>query len=72
MIIIISNMRNLFILVFFCVLSFTAYSQEDERYVPETDPLVLEKLEKCQYLNFGLFMQWGPYCKLGVVESCSI
>ncbi len=48
------------------------YSQEDERYVPETDPLVLEKLEKWQDLKFGLLMHWGPYSQWGIVESWSI
>ena len=42
------------------------------RYVPETDPLVLEKLEKWQDLKFGLLMHWGPYSQWGVVESWSI
>jgi alpha-L-fucosidase len=47
-------------------------AQEDERYVPETDPLVLEKLEQWQDLKFGLLMHWGPYSQWGVVESWSI
>ncbi|MEX0315117.1 MAG: alpha-L-fucosidase [Allomuricauda sp.] len=53
----------------------TGWSQaiyEDERYVPETDPLVLEKLEKWQDLKFGLLMHWGPYSQWGIVESWSI
>ena len=48
------------------------YSQEDERYVPETDPLVLAKLEKWQDLKFGLLMHWGTYSQWGIVESWSI
>jgi len=48
------------------------YSQEDNRYVPETDPLVLEKLEQWQDLKFGLLMHWGTYSQWGVVESWSI
>ncbi len=51
----------------------SAFSQhEDERYVPETDPLVLAKLERWQDLKFGLLMHWGPYSQWGVVESWSI
>ena len=46
--------------------------EEEERYVQETDPLVLEKLEKWQDLKFGLLMHWGPYSQWGVVESWSI
>ncbi len=48
------------------------YSQEDERYVPETDPLVLDKLDKWQDLKFGLLMHWGTYSQWGIVESWSI
>lgn len=45
---------------------------EDERYVPETDSLVLKKLNQWQDLKFGLLMHWGPYSQWGVVESWSI
>jgi len=47
-------------------------AQEDERYVPETDPLVLKKLEEWQDLKFGLLMHWGTYSQWGIVESWSI
>jgi alpha-L-fucosidase len=45
---------------------------EEERYVPETDPLVLEKLEQWQDIKFGLLMHWGAYSQWGIVESWSI
>ena len=45
---------------------------EDERYVPETDPLVQSKLEKWQDLKFGLLMHWGAYSQWGIVESWSL
>jgi len=47
-------------------------AQEDERYVPETDPLVLQKLEQWQDIKFGLLMHWGTYSQWGIVESWSI
>ena len=51
----------------------TVIAQHDHgRYVPETDPLVLEKLEKWQDIKFGLLMHWGPYSQWGIVESWSI
>jgi len=50
----------------------SAFSQEDERYIQETDPLVLDKLEKWQDLKFGLLMHWGTYSQWGIVESWSI
>jgi len=45
---------------------------EEERYVPETDPLVIKKLEQWQDLKFGLLMHWGAYSQWGIVESWSI
>ncbi|WP_232623033.1 alpha-L-fucosidase [Pareuzebyella sediminis] len=45
---------------------------EDERYVPETDPMVLEKLDAWQDIKFGLLMHWGTYSQWGIVESWSI
>ncbi|GJM33309.1 MAG: alpha-L-fucosidase [Saprospiraceae bacterium] len=44
----------------------------EDRYVPETDPLVLEKLDQWQDLKFGLLMHWGAYSQWGIVESWSI
>ena len=63
-----------FILFFLLIISqINLLSQQNEsRYVPETDPLVLEKLEKWQDLKFGLLMHWGTYSQWGIVESWSI
>jgi alpha-L-fucosidase len=65
------NIAKLLVLLLF--ISQSIYSQEeDEKYVPETDPVVLQKLEQWQDLKFGLLMHWGPYSQWGVVESWSI
>jgi len=45
---------------------------EEDRYVRETDPLVLRNLDRWQDIKFGLLMHWGPYSQWGVVESWSI
>ncbi|MCD4734853.1 MAG: alpha-L-fucosidase [Bacteroidales bacterium] len=45
---------------------------EEQKYVPDSDPLVQEKLEQWQDLKFGLLMHWGPYSQWGIVESWSI
>ncbi|WP_372793464.1 alpha-L-fucosidase [Lutibacter sp.] len=45
---------------------------EDERYVPETDSLVLKKLDEWQGKKFGLLMHWGTYSQWGIVESWSL
>lgn len=68
------------IITFMMALAFTLICQvinaqaiyEDERYVPETDPLVLEKLEQWQDMKFGLLMHWGTYSQWGIVESWSL
>ncbi|MFO7852433.1 MAG: alpha-L-fucosidase [Bacteroidota bacterium] len=66
-------MKALIIVLFCLLISATVLSQHHPgRYVPETDPLVLEKLERWQDLKFGLLMHWGPYSQWGVVESWSI
>jgi alpha-L-fucosidase len=65
-------MRSIFLMCLFISLAGTGFSQEDERYVPETDPLVLQKLEQWQDMKFGLLMHWGTYSQWGIVESWSI
>jgi len=60
-----------FLLAF--IVTLNVFSQHHpDRYVPETDPLVLEKLEQWKDLKFGLLMHWGPYSQWGIVESWSI
>ncbi len=62
-----------FVLTFFLMLPFLADAQEEkQKYFPETDPLVLEKLEQWQDIKFGLLMHWGTYSQWGIVESWSI
>jgi len=51
---------------------FAQAAYEDERYVPETDPLVLKKLAEWQNFKFGLLMHWGTYSQWGIVESWSL
>ncbi len=64
------------IILILCICTFCASlstrAQEREAYVPETDPLVLKKLEQWQDLKFGLMLTWGPYSQWGVVESWSL
>ena len=45
---------------------------EEHPYVPETDQLVVRKLEQWQDWKFGFMMHWGPYSQWGIVESWSI
>jgi alpha-L-fucosidase len=56
-----------------CLLPAGASAQSGEyAYFPETDPLVLERLEAWQDLKLGLLMHWGPYSQWGIVESWSL
>jgi alpha-L-fucosidase len=62
--------------IFACTLLFVIPSlvsaQEDERYVPETNPEALAHLKEWQNIKFGLLMHWGTYSQWGIVESWSI
>lgn len=61
-----------FVLLFITAILDVYVHAYDQKYYPETDPLVLEKLEQWQDLKFGLLMHWGPYSQWGIVESWSI
>jgi alpha-L-fucosidase len=60
------------LLVVFGALWLAVLSGAAQKYYPETDPAVLNKLEQWRDLKFGLLMHWGPYSQWGVVESWSI
>ncbi|MBM4162014.1 MAG: alpha-L-fucosidase [Ignavibacteria bacterium] len=64
--------RHAFILPII-LLAFCLNAQErEETYVPETDPLVLAKLDTWQDYKLGLMMTWGTYSQWGIVESWSL
>lgn len=67
-------MKNLIVCLISLLLYSSAFAQEheDEKYIPETDPLVLENLSHWQDIKFGLLMHWGAYSQWGIVESWSI
>ena len=66
-------MKRYILLLLILILPSGLGAQEpDEQYVPETDPLVMQKLEQWQDMKFGLLMHWGPYSQWGIVESWSI
>ena len=64
--------KILALLLLISTYSFSQAIYEEERYVPETDPLVLKKLDAWQDLKFGLLMHWGTYSQWGIVESWSL
>lgn len=63
---------TIFVSLLFVSVCMAQLEHEITEYVPETDPLVLEKLEQWQDLKFGLLMTWGPYSQWGIVESWSL
>jgi alpha-L-fucosidase len=64
--------KLILILMLFLSSALMQAQETDSKYVPETDPLVLQNLEKWQDLKFGLLMHWGTYSQWGIVESWSI
>ena len=67
-------LRQLLLATLLCAapLSATYAAESQGDYVPETDQLVVRKLEQWQDWKFGFMMHWGPYSQWGVVESWSI
>ncbi len=66
-------MKILYSLIIILMICLNLSAQEhQQKYIPETDPLVLEKLEQWQDMKFGLLMHWGAYSQWGIVESWSI
>lgn len=68
-------MKIIILLIAFLGIQMNVFSQgiyEDERYVPETNPAVIEKINQWQDIKFGLLMHWGAYSQWGIVESWSI
>lgn len=53
-------------------LSISLSQEYPQKYYPETDTLVLEKLQRWGDSKFGLLMHWGTYSQWGIVESWSI
>ena len=64
-------MKRYFLFVaIFCLLCGTAAAQTARD--PETDPVILDRIDQWQDLKFGFMMHWGIYAQWGVVESWSI
>ncbi len=61
----------LFVLLF---VSISLFSQEHDklRYVSESNPKVIDKINLWQDIKFGLLMHWGTYSQWGIVESWSL
>ena len=64
--------KILVIFLFMGLYTFLLSTPFQQQYYPETDSVVLDKLEKWQDLKFGLLMHWGPYSQWGIVESWSL
>ena len=67
-----TTFTTVLLFIFINTIIYSQAKEEDKRYVPESDTLVLQKLAKWQNLKFGLLMHWGAYSQWGIVESWSI
>ena len=67
-------MKKTFTVILILFAAFTNYSQNVKPAVqlPETDPVILNRISEWQDLKFGFMMHWGIYSQWGVVESWSI
>jgi len=59
-------------LVLIVMLSYGAILKAQNEQNFETNPIILEKLDKWQDLKFGFMMHWGMYAQWSTVESWSI
>jgi alpha-L-fucosidase len=67
------KLRITYLLLIFVQLQlFSQDGHNNEKYFPETDPVVKEKIDQWQDIKFGLLMHWGPYSQWGIVESWSL
>lgn len=64
------NKLRFFLLIITCLLLLPAFSQSEKQ--PETNPVIVHRLDEWQDLKFGFMMHWGMYAQWGVVESWSI
>ena len=62
--------KSLLLLLSILSINFVAFAQLDAQ--PETDPVILNRIDQWQDLKFGFMVHWGMYAQLGVVESWSI
>ena len=63
-------MKKITLLLVFSFCFFPCFAQHDS--LPETDSLIVQRLEEWQDLKLGFMMHWGIYAQWGVVESWSI
>ena len=63
-------MKKITLLLVFSFCFFPCFAQHDS--IPETDALIVQRLEEWQDLKLGFMMHWGIYAQWGVVESWSI
>ncbi len=45
---------------------------QEQRYTPDPDQRIQQRIGEWQDIKFGLLMHWGPYSQWGIVESWSI
>ena len=63
-------MRRIILLSFALLCGLCVSAQSDS--LPETDPVITQRISQWQDLKFGFMMHWGIYSQWGVVESWSI
>lgn len=66
------NVKKLVLTLTLLICCFLPITAQDNGYVYETDPLVLQNLENWQDMKFGFMMHWGAYSIWGVVESWTL
>ena len=65
-----SMKKKALLLILISIFYATTFAQTDQ--LPETDPVITNRISQWQDLKFGFMMHWGIYAQWEVVESWSI
>ena len=65
-------MRKISILGLMVLMGLMGQVKAQHDSIPETDPLIVNRIGEWQDLKFGFMMHWGIYAQWGIVESWNI
>ena len=65
-------MKKTIIIGLMSLMGFMGSVKAQHDSIPESDPVILERISEWQDLKFGFMMHWGIYAQWGIVESWNI
>ena len=65
-------MKKVFFIVLMGLISLMGNVKAQHDSIPESNPVILQRIDEWQDLKFGFMMHWGIYAQWGIVESWNI